>query len=975
MSYTFRHNGPYQPRLPSGLSFRADPEGEAVGHPLPPGLDSIHNRAVSLSRATTEDAKQLYFPLLEVSVEVKVVATISRTRLTQMFTNKAAHPIKEATYCFPLYDGSTVTGFSCVIGSNRVMKGVVKPRSIAKAEFKEAVTRQRAAALLEEHTPEVFEASIGNIPAQTTVKVEIHYITELKPDVTGDGILITIPTSVAPRYGTPPGGISNSLASNSLAVPPEDGLRIQIKASLPVPISRIESSTHPVSVEMGSHGYTVAKNIKDLAKKHEEQSFDPKKARATLSDRTACLGRDFVLLIQARDGKLLASRALIEPHPTVPNRSAMMLSMNLKDFYTPNIIAATESRRYCPMWLQSRPYNQANVDSALAHVAGEFAADLGGTELLNALREVVRNRSLHKKLEIITLTDGQVWNSPDIFSFIQETRSLKQENEVRFFCLGIGHAVSHHLVEGIGQYGGGLAQVVQIDTSGDWMRKMVAMLGAALTPSSWGVEVIINDVSVSDKKGNGALFIQAPNQMPEIHTFARSSVFFMFNDELEIKSVKIRATAMTSGEVITGEVPIEQFEIGQSCVHLLTAKKILHDLEGGQSWLHDAVIDNNAKKDAYDVASSEGEKISAEWSISSKYASFIIVDDFKLTEAPSFLYKARKLSSLSDLTRSRYTQSPTQSQNNISGWFRAVPDCGRPTPGSYTPPQRQSSRECAEYVSSADRISNMLRDTGVGGVDDISISSLSSAVPSLVRSPPPLQDAQKLHSTVTLKSDTPVRAKQKPTISLSVKKITSKWMTKLSSKKEPSKSSRDSILLSPIASLFSSPTLEASGPGEVRLDKLPRLPLAKERISHSPHQEEDASTESSLSHLPLSGEITLDTLVDSQTAAGNFRLQLPIRELLLSKFKHDTKNIVDDCYSLIVSEGIKLRDEDMDTAIAVAYIEGTFIADVELWRLVVQKAIQWLDNSLHEKKHREQLLQALRDGLLNAPLYAEAQAG
>ena len=275
-------------------------------------------------------------------------------------------------------------------------------------------------------------------------------------------------------------------------------LRAQIQVSSPVAISKIESRTHPASVEMGSHGHITTRNIRDLSENPQTPSFDPKKARATLSDRSAYLGKDFVLLVQFRDGQLLASRALIEPHPMIPNRSALMVSINLRDLYIPNVVSPKRSSEiifladrsasmqdkidtlkaamrvllkslpnncsfniysfgasYVLMWHESRPYSQENVDAALSYITIHFAADVGGTELLSGLQHVVQKSNSSVNTEIVVLTDGEVWDSNNVFEFIRETRSSGPKVKTRFFSLGIGEAVSHHLVTGIGRHGGG----------------------------------------------------------------------------------------------------------------------------------------------------------------------------------------------------------------------------------------------------------------------------------------------------------------------------------------------------------------------------------------------------------------------------------------------------------------------------------------------------------------------------------------
>jgi Vault protein inter-alpha-trypsin domain/von Willebrand factor type A domain len=622
--------------------------GQTCGQPL-------YDEFVVPEYHLKKEANDLYLPLLEVSVEVEVTGTIAWTKLTQTFTNRATFPLKETTYCFPLYDKSTVTSFTCSIGTDQVLNGVIKPKSEAKAEFTAAVARQRVAALLEEHTPEVFETSVGNIPAQSTIKIEICYITELKGHLSGDGILVTIPTSVAPRYGAPPSSFLSSTASESLAVPAENGLQIQIQVSSPVAINSIESRTHPVSIEMGSHGHTTTKDIRNLAEKRDSSDYDPTRARATLCDRSACLGKDFVLLIQCRGGTLLASRAIQETHPKLANHSALMVSINLRDMFTPNVVApkaqseiifladrsgsmkdkiealktamgfflkslptncsfniCSFGSKHVLMWPESRPYTQENLDEAMSYVANNFCADMGGTEILSGLNNVVQKRNLAFNTQVIVLTDGEVWDSANIFEFIRATRSAGVKGETRFFALGIGDAVSHHLIEGIGRHGGGLAEVVSVDSTGAWKGRVIRMLEAALTPSTWKVEISMDDIAITTK-GDERLCIQAPYRIPDFHAFIRSSVYFLFQREFEGKTIIVKATA-TSGEAVTAELPIQSLESKRTCVHLLAAKAVLNDLESGQSWLHTLNQSGNGKSKTgiEDLARAQGENIGTE---------------------------------------------------------------------------------------------------------------------------------------------------------------------------------------------------------------------------------------------------------------------------------------------------------------------------------------------------------------------------
>jgi hypothetical protein len=953
-------------RLPSGLFFRVEQAEQLVQPPLMRSRDvgqsgiphhkvNYNNFVVPQYRSTKND-DELYLPLLEVSVEVEVVATIAWTKLTQTFKNQATHPITEATYCFPLYDKSNVTAFTCTIGSDKVLKGVVKPKPQAKAEFKEAVARQQVAALLEEHTLEVFETSVGNIPAQTTVKIKICYITELKADLSGDGILVTIPTSVAPRYGAPPSSISSMGSSRSLAVPPENGLQIQIQVSSPVAISKIESRTHPVSVEIGSHGHTTTRNIRDLSAKQESSGFDPRKARATLSDRSACLGKDFVLLIQSRNGQLLASRAVIEPHPKIPNHSALMVSINLRDMYIPDVVSPKESSEiifladrsasmqdkiealktamrfflkslpnnssfnicsfgsnHAAMWPESRQYDQENVDAALTYINNHFAADMGGTEILSGLKHVVQNSSLSVNTEIIILTDGEVWNSSEIFEFIRKTRSSGPKEKTRFFCLGIGEAVSHYLVSGIGRYGGGLAEVVPVDSAGDWMQRVIGMLGAALTPSSWNIEIILDDVSTSDKLSGARICIQAPYHVPEFHAFSRGSVYFLFNEKLTTNVVKVKATAVASGESVIAELPIEKLETSRTCVHRLAAKAVLGDLKSGQSRLHDTYSkDNNTNITAGvdDLSRTEGERIGVEWRLSSKWTSFIVADDGSSVEKPSRWYRAER-SDLAELTRPRFGAAnynfPMDSAT-LGSRVYSFPRSQQP-PGrfhAYHPPPA-----CPPYALSPDSVHG----------DSFSFRPHANTPQLLNKSMK--KGRRKSNSYGPVHENASYQSCAPPTVL------------------EPVTDNR-----TPMAD-----------PGSRPFSFQPGSQIDSESLSSPPSPIQD---------------LTLGLLLDSSTATGAFILPRDLRTALKAKFKPSLRQSIDDWSATLLRhqrEGAKdwVMDEILDTAMSVVYIENGFTSDKKLWSLMVQKARAWLNRFLDNKWDKKSLFAILKEELRDEP--------
>ncbi|ERF76411.1 hypothetical protein EPUS_06969 [Endocarpon pusillum Z07020] len=589
-------------------------------------------------------------PLLEVSLDVKVSAAISRTLLTQSFMNYSNIPIKQANYSFPLYDGSIVVAFRCYIGEDTVLVGKIKSKEEAETEFCEAVRRRRATALLQEHTPETFEINLGLIPAQTKVKAEVTYINELKADLGGDGVLVTIPTSVAARYGSPPEGYDGKPVTNASVRTTESGLRIQVEVYAPVPIRKLECRTHPISVELGAEGHaTPADSFGDLSPGSNVRGFNPNKARATLTDQNASLSRDFVLLILTSSPGPFPSRAFVEPHPDRPHRLAMMVTINPYDFFAAHLSSTAFKREiifladrsgsmtnkigalkiamrvflkslpqdchfnicsfgstWSSLWPCSREYSHETLDLAERHIAMSFESNMGGTELLPALQGIVRECMTlgNRNTEIIVLTDGEVWETEETIDFVRSTRTHSSD-KVRFFALGIGDTVSHRLVEGIGRQGGGFAEVVAVDAAARWESRVIRMLKGALTPPRWQCKVRSKDTfgnftplgageAATRRDAEGITeagiqqpdCVQAPFRIPSLHAFSRYSVYFLLDEQTMSDLSNINVLGITS----TGEeisVDVQVERVASATtIHSLAAKALMNDLETGQSWLH-----------------------------------------------------------------------------------------------------------------------------------------------------------------------------------------------------------------------------------------------------------------------------------------------------------------------------------------------------------------------------------------------------
>ncbi|KAI4089734.1 MAG: hypothetical protein LQ344_005195 [Seirophora lacunosa] len=455
-------------------------------------------------------ATRHYLNRVRLDAHTTILSSTSRTTLKQIFSNPSSNVIQDCLYTFPLFDGVSVVAFTCRIGS-RLLRGVVKERSQAKATFDQAVSRGETAGYLGQlaEASDVLCTCLGNIPANGEVHVDITYVGELKHDAEADGIRFTLPTHIAPRYGSLV-SFRSKVESN---VREDGGIKITVDASVAEGsfIRGIQSPSHPIAVTMGSTSTS------------DDVEVAMHKASATLSLGSTELGNDFVLILLNKD--VGTPKAILESHPTIPNQRALMLTLVPKfslqgsnpeivfvadrsgsmNTNIPMLVASLKvflkslpvgvrfnicsfGSQHSFLWPKSKPYSRETLNEALDHLE-TFGADYGGTETFAALKATIENRYTDIPCEVMLLTDGDIWSQEELFRYLND-EVKKSKSSLRVFALGIGDGVSHALIEGVARAGNGFAQTLNHNEKLD--SKVIRMLKGGLSPHTTDYSLEVN---------------------------------------------------------------------------------------------------------------------------------------------------------------------------------------------------------------------------------------------------------------------------------------------------------------------------------------------------------------------------------------------------------------------------------------------------------------------------------------------------
>jgi hypothetical protein len=533
----------------------------------------------SAARSGLLTTEALAVPLSSVSIDAEISRFCARVAVTQRYINRELQPI-EAVYVFPLDDGAAVCWFEAAIDGTLVV-GEVKEREEAFRMYDDAMERGDGAFLLDEERPDVFQASIGNLPPGREVLVKLTYVTEL---VVADGSLrFSIPTTVSPRYAPAEDHRGVGRPDADTLNPPLEwsvpyGLTLSVRVAMGGTISRIVSPSHPISVAVDSNHATV-----------------------TLAQRDVPLDRDFVLSVdsvgldaphawieEGEDGARAVAVALVPRLPDVRapcdvvflvDRSGSMAGTSINEVRnalqlclrsmvsgcTFNIVGFGSSVE--SLFPNSRAYDEASLSEAAAHVRA-LQADLGGTEILPALKLALGQPYPQATArQIVVLTDGEVTNTDAILALVNEHAA-----RARIFTFGIGAGSSQYLVKALARVGGGTAEFIY---PGERIEpKVVRQFSRLLSPALTDVRLDWSGLDVT----------QVPSTVPPIFAGGRL-LLYAFVKEGNFTPGTLHLTATCAQRPVAFDIELDPAHaVSGRTVTALAARARIRELEESADW-------------------------------------------------------------------------------------------------------------------------------------------------------------------------------------------------------------------------------------------------------------------------------------------------------------------------------------------------------------------------------------------------------
>jgi len=378
-------------------------------------------------------------PLLGVTARGVISGELFELEVEQRYRNEEDKNI-EAIYTFPLAARAVLLDIEFELGGKK-LSGIAVERKEAEQEYEKAIEDGNTAILLEKSSEDLYTVNLGNLMAGEEAVVRYRYA---EPLVREQGRLrLVIPTAIAPRYGNP----------ESAGLKPHQIPGVVIGVSYPFTLALdVLGELAKGDMSSPSHNLTMA------AIEHGIR----------LNLKKGWLDRDFILMMDGagysniscvRDDEQWVAMATFCPAiPDVYTDRPLSLRLVIDCSGSMEGDSITQARQaaikvietlkaddefdvtlfgsnYRLLFGHMMPSDDFHKGRATQELIG-LEADMGGTEMEDALRATTTRPSERGGGDVLLITDGEIWRIGSLIA-------MAQKSHLRYFIVGVGSSPSH----------------------------------------------------------------------------------------------------------------------------------------------------------------------------------------------------------------------------------------------------------------------------------------------------------------------------------------------------------------------------------------------------------------------------------------------------------------------------------------------------------------------------------------------------
>lgn len=404
-------------------------------------------------------------PLKTVKITGKIFEQFCEINVEQVYQNNNNKKLLETNYKFPLDQKCVITDVTLKIG-NKILKSMLLPKNDASDKYEKAKNEKHKALLLTKNNDGIYSMNIGNIEPNETIVINYTFIGYLT--ILDDGNLFVLPLNIAPRYnGKPESKIIHTDIETACTI--KFFLDLEWNSTKKISSLMSLNETGCQFIKLSDTRYNIKFQSDGLLRDfnilcHIDVEDDELVSKAFYTDKD-----DTYLMCNLRINSKemeISDRYMVENIFVVDcsgsmegqkiNNAIKALKLAFKSLSEPSMFSIVcFGSSYITLFPENVPYNEHNQMIALEKI-NKICANMGGTEMLNPIKEILQNQKNDSRQNIFLFTDGDIGDKENMCSYINDNR----KDTTRIFVIGIGTDANRVLCERIANVGCGSCRMI-----------------------------------------------------------------------------------------------------------------------------------------------------------------------------------------------------------------------------------------------------------------------------------------------------------------------------------------------------------------------------------------------------------------------------------------------------------------------------------------------------------------------------------